>query len=337
MSSTQGAATLILVVLTVLSGTGRLEPWHIFVVTGLSGMVNMLGGPARSAMVPRVVPRAYITHAVTTNTGTFQIAGIVAPLLFAFMWKFFGVTPAFAVASGAAVVSTITPLLIRVSGAPTGGVRKRVTIQSMIEGWRYVFSHKILPGLYLMDIGVTVVSFYRELFPVFADQLYGLGGGGVGLLRSFNSLGGVAGSVVVLGAARFERKGVLVLVATMAYALLLFAFGVNRIFVIGLLIVTLLGAADAIGMVMRQAVVQLTTPDRLLGRASSAHSFSAMGANNLGQMEVGFMSTAIGAGNTMVLGGVVSVLVVATIWQWMPGVRQYRFVEGDPDQPENQA
>ena len=332
MVMTQAVAFGMLLALTVLALSGGLETWHIFAVTGLSGMFNMIGSPARQAMVSRVVPRSHIAHAVSTNTATFQISGIVAPLLFIFMFEVFGAGAAFAVATSMAGVSVITPFFISVSGAPQGGTRP-VGIGSIVEGWRFVFSHKILPGLYLMDIGVTIVSFYRMLFPIFADQLYGLGAAGVGLLNIANSLGGVAGTIIVLRTATMKHKGKIVLVATMAYAILLFAFGINRIFLVGLVIVALLGAADAVGMVMRQTVVQLTTPDKLLGRASSAHSFSAMGANNIGQIEVGVMSGVIGAGNTMVLGGLVSVLVVMAIWQFMPGVKQYEYREFDPNAP----
>lgn len=329
MAFTQAVALLMLVGLTILSAAGALQTWHIFVVTGLSGMVNMLGSPARAAMVARVVPRTHITHAVTTSTGSFQIAGILAPLLFAALFEVFGVTTAFAAASVVAAVSVMSPLLIRASGAPEPAAG-RTTAHSLAEGFRFVRSHRILPGLYLLDVGVTVVSFYRMLFPVFADQLYGLGAAGVGALNAANSLGGVLGTFLVLLTARVPRKGVIVLAATMIYALLLFAFGLNTIFALGLVIIAMLGATDGVGMTMRQTIVQLTTPDRLLGRASSAHSFSAMGANNLGQMEVGFLSAAIGAGNTMVLGGLVSVIVVLMIWQFLPGVRRYRY---DPSRP----
>ena len=78
-------------------------------------------------------------------------------------------------------------------------------------------------------------------------------------------------------------------------------------------------------MTMRQALVQLTAPDNMLGRASSAHSFSAMGANHLGQMEVSFVGGIIGAGNVMILGGVVSIIVIIAIWRLVPGIRNYRY------------
>ena len=79
----------------------------------------------------------------------------------------------------------------------------------------------------------------------------------------------------------------------------------------------------------KRQIVQLTTPDRLLGRASSAHSFAAMGANNIGQMEVAFMSGAIGAGSTMVLGGVIAFVVIGLVWKFVPGVSSYRYQHVD--------
>ena len=42
------------------------------------------------------------------------------------------------------------------------------------------------------------------------------------------------------------------------------------------------------------------------------------------------MSGAIGAGNTMLLGGVVAVTAVLAIWQFVPGLRRYGY---DPDRP----
>ena len=85
------------------------------------------------------------------------------------------------------------------------------------------------------------------------------------------------------------------------------------------------GATDAIGMTTRQTTVQLTTPDNMRGRAVSFHSFSAMAANNIGTFEVGYMSAQIGAGNTMLLGGVVSVIVVITVWRVASSLRNYRY------------
>jgi MFS family permease len=327
MALTQAVSLVSLVALSVAALSGALAVWHIFVVHGVTGIVNMLGNSARPAMISRVVPRTHLTHAITTNTATFQVAGIAAPIAFGVVFSVWGVGATFALTTVIAAISVVTPFLIRVSGEPDGGSR-RVTLASLTEGFTFVRRHRILPGLYLLDIGVTVVSFYRFLFPIFAESLYGMGAVAVGSLAAANSLGGIAGSTLVLYTAKMPRKGVLVLSATAIYAVLLIAFGSIPVFAIGLVVVAGLGATDAVGMVMRQTVVQLTTPDRLLGRASSAHSFAAMGANNVGQVEVAFMSGAIGAGPTMVMGGLVAIVVVGLVWRLVPGVRNYRY---EPD------
>ncbi len=341
MAMTQFVSFASLIGLTLAAFTGTLAVWHIFLVQGVTGMFNVLGGSARPAMIARVVPRSHLSHAVSTNTASFQVASILAPLGFLWVYEVSGADWAFALAAIVSAISVITPYLIRVSGKPADSAIKVTftsTWTSLREGFNFVRRHKILPGLYLLDIGVTVFSFYRFLFPIFADQLYGLGASGTGLLTSVNGVGGVVGSALVLYAAKMPRKGVLVLVATALYAVLLIAFGSIHIFWIGLIVVACLGATDAVGMVMRQTVVQLTTPDRLLGRASSAHSFAAMSANHVGQYEVAQMSAIVGAGPTMVIGGVISIVVVGLIWKFVPGVRNYRYSpDAERDAAENNS
>lgn len=330
MAMTQAMAFGMLLLLTSLAASNALQPWHIFAATGISGMVNMLGAAARPAMLPRVVPRELLAHAVTVQVATRQVSMIFAPIIFWQVFERYGVTTAFAIATVTAFISMLSPVLIRASGKPEVDVRRGTTAAALKEGFRFVMGHRLLPGLYLLDIGVVIVSFYRQLFPIFADQLYGLGAAGTGLLNTADAVGGIMGTFLVLYTARFRRKGLIVLIGTLVYAAFLFAFGANRMFPLGLGIVGILGATDSISMTMRQTIVQLTTPDMLLGRASSAHSFAAMGANHLGQIEVGVMSGLIGAGNTMLLGGVVSLLVVGAIWQFMPGIRRYRYDPANP-------
>jgi MFS family permease len=125
----------------------------------------------------------------------------------------------------------------------------------------------------------------------------------------------------------YRAKGMLVLWATLFYGFLLIVFGATTVLWTGMIVVIFLGATDAVGMTSRQAIVQLTTPDNMRGRASAAHSLAAMSANGIGQFEVGVMSGMIGASKTMYIGGVISIIVVFLIWWLVKGVRQYRYVE----------
>ncbi len=332
MVFTQSVSFISMALLTLASWNEILAPWMIFTVTGLTGIVNMLGNSTRPAMLPRVIPRSHTTNGVTFQTASFQIGQIVAPLLFGLLFTQFGVTTTFLVGTIFAGVSMIAPVMINASGAPDPDTIAQSKVAALREGAKFVKGHPILPGLYLLDVGVTIVSFYRMLFPLFASGLYGMGAEGTALLGSANAFGGVGGSMLVFFTEKIRHKGRIVLTATMIYAVGLIAFGLNPIFWVGLVIVALLGATDSVGMTMRQAIVQLTTPDRLIGRASSAHSFAAMTANNVGQMEVAFVSAAIGAGTTMVLGGFIGIAVVGIIWVVIPGIRRYEYIELPSDE-----
>ncbi len=349
---TQSFSFILISIATILLITDELRPMHIFSIVGILGVTSTMGGPARSAMTANVVPETHLMHAVTSNTATFQISAIITPLVFSLAYSLVGLVGVFALGIIFSIPATIMPLLIDplygkkdsdMGKAAHTSEKKRHKnhILNVLDrefsriwaGFTFVKQHPILPGLYIMDIGVTVFSYYREIMPLIVDRLFRQGSVWIGPLTAANSLGGVAGSFLVLFMANFRAKGQLVLIATGLYALLLFAFGSIQflsanpitLVVVGGVIIASLGASDAVGMTTRQTTVQLTTPDDMRGRAVSFHSFSAMSANNLGTFEIGFMSSRIGAGNTMLLGGCIAAIVVITVWRLIPGLRNYRY------------
>ena len=328
MIFTQVVSAVMLGALTWLAAIHALVPWHIFAATALSGITGALGGAARPAMLPRVLPRSLLTQAVAILSISGQASQIASPLLFWPLYDTLGVAMAFAVAMATAIGSIVLPFLIRASGKPETKLRGNVWT-SLREGFVFLQHHPILPGLFLMDIGVTVVTFYRQLLPIFAREFYNLGAKGTGLLTAANSAGSIVGIFVVLLADRAPRKGVIILGSTLVYAVFVIFFGLNKTLVPGLVIISVMGLTDSMSVTMRLSMVQLTTPDEILGRASAVRNLSATGANNIGQIEVGLMAGAIGAGHTMVMGGVIAVAVVVAIWRFFPGLRNYRYRPDD--------
>jgi len=79
--------------------------------------------------------------------------------------------------------------------APAGSQESDESVLSRIwEGAVYVMRHPILPGLYLLDVGVTIVTFYRQILPLIVDRMFKAGPGAVGVMTAANSLGGVVGT-----------------------------------------------------------------------------------------------------------------------------------------------
>jgi predicted MFS family arabinose efflux permease len=116
-----------------------------------------------------------------------------------------------------------------------------------------------------------------------------------------------------------------VLIAHGIYALLLFPFALIHFLPVGLVLIACLGGMDAITVTVRQATVQLSTPDEMRGRALSVQTLSAQTANNLGTLWVGMLSaTPLGAMGTLLIGGMASVGFTGWVWQRVKAVREYR-------------
>ena len=82
------------------------------------------------------------------------------------------------------------------------------------EGFQYVRGHGILPGLFILDIGMTVFTFYRDLLPALANGLFG----GV-------DIHGAAAYVVAAGVLAVANTVLKPVLAVLTLPLILVTFG----------------------------------------------------------------------------------------------------------------
>jgi len=197
-------------------------------------------------------------------------------------------------------------------------------LRSALQGFHFVRKHPILPGLFALDWGITVVSFYREILPVLATGLFAGGAFATGVLGWTSSSGALIGSILALLLAKARPKGWIVLAATFAYAILLIGLGASDWLWLGAFFVGALAAADSITVVARQTTVQLTTPDHLRGRAFAFMVLAAQTANNLGILWIGFFSERFGVEDTMYMGGTLAIIATLLIAIFNKPIREYR-------------
>ena len=300
-------------------------PAIVFGVIAVTAATHMLASPARSALIPIIIRERDLMLAVSTDTASANAAAVLGPLVFAFIAVTFGLDTVFLLAAVIGLVAGLAPLWIKAAGRAGGnGADKGSHFRQTMDGLRYVSKHPILPGLFLLDIGITTASFYREILPVLAFGLFAGGASATGLLGAANSIGAIVGSFVALMLAGYPAKGMLVLHASFAYGFILFGFGTAGSLWVGMAAIALLGATDAVTVAVRQTTVMSTTPDKMRGRAFALMILAAQTANNVGTIWVGFWAGAIGAGNTMVLGGIISIAATALIWCFWRPIREFR-------------
>jgi hypothetical protein len=105
-------------------------------------------------------------------------------------------------------------------------------------------------------------------------------------------------------------------------ALTAFAFAPNPWLGLGFLAVA--GAADTVSVVARSTVVQLATPNALLGRVSAAEQIVGQGGPEVGNLRGGLVAAATTGTVALASGGLACVAIVILIGAITPGLRRFR-------------
>jgi len=309
--------------LGILTVTGTVEVWHVNALNVLAGALQVLGGPARQAIVPSLIPQSHLLNAVTTTILLMQGAQFTAPVIAGFLIDFFGIATSYFVDAALAVPSVIAALLIHASGQPQGE-RRRIGWRSLIEGFEFLWHTRIILSLFLLDFFAVLFGFFRPILPIFAEEIYHVGARGLGMLYASPAIGAVIGSLLLLGFGDIKRKGAVAIVATLAFALSLGFLGMSQWYWMGLIAVGLLGVGDSVSVAMRRTVVQILAPDDMRGRATGFLTVFAQTTNATGAVIAGAGAALLGAPNAALVGCVLCTLTVfATCWA-IPQLWTYR-------------
>ncbi len=310
-------------VLGFLTAGGLVQVWHVYVFSVLSSLVQVFNSPARSALVPRLVPQSHLMNAVTLNTTIHQGSMLVGPAVAGFLIDRFGVSWTYFLCGGLFIPATIGVVAIRTTGKPLGQ-RRRVSLRSMIEGVEFIWIQRIILSLFLLDCGVMLVGYYNAILPIFARDVFQTGGTGLGSLYAASAVGALLGIGVLLTIGNVQRKGALVLISALLFAGALALLGISRWFWLGVVAVAALGFFDAISVSIRRTVIQLLAPDAMMGRAWSLMGIFAQLTNGLGALVVGAIAALMGASNGLLLCSVICALIVFCISYAIPQLWHYR-------------
>ena len=313
---------LVAVVLGVLTLTGLIEVWHILAGTALTSALNIVLNPTRMALISHLVPRSHLTNAVALNSSVSQASHFIGPMLggLSLAWMSTGnaylLNALFYLPAAVSVFLLVIPKIHR-------GVREMFSLTSFLGGIKFLFSEPIVLTLVMLDFVIVGVGYYRPLLPIFAKDILFVGPAGFGVLSAAPAIGGVLGTVVLLGIGDVKSKGLLALWAFLAYALALGLFAVSTLFWLSVLLLGTMGLANSLQAVMRQTSFHLLTPDAVRGRAFAVFNMFSQGANSVGATEVGFLAALIGAPGSLLVGSAVGGVLTLGCWLLMPNLRSF--------------
>jgi MFS family permease len=313
--------------LFALSATrGPLPLYYVAIL--LAGAAQAFNDPASSTLLPQIVPERHFANAATWSSSVFQLAAVTGPALGGVLiavTRYSTITYALNAALGLAVVGLL--LLIR-SPAPPRTVSKASTAHALLEGLGFLRRTRVIVGAITLDMFAVLLGGAVTLLPIYATTILHSGATGLGLLRSAPAVGALLMAFAQAYLPPQRHAGRTLLLAVAGFGLATIVFGVSRSFALSLAMLALLGALDNISVVIRSTLLLTRVPDAMRGRVASVNSIFVGASNQLGGFESGGVAALIGPVNSVVLGGVGTVVVVGAVSLLWPELRRLGRLDG---------
>jgi MFS family permease len=289
----------------------------LLAVSVLLGVIRAFQSPAQSALMPQLVPAHLLARATAFSSAGTQTAIVLGPALGGAVY----LAGADVVYGSSSVLYLLAGLLIlMVQHERVMPQREDITWASVFAGVYFIRSNKTLLGAISLDLFAVLLGGATALLPMYAKDILQVGPLGLGVLRAAPAVGALVLSVVLTRWPLRHKVGKKLLIAVALYGLCMVVFGLSTHFILSLLALAVLGMADMVGVVIRQSLVQLETPDAMRGRVSAVNSIFIGASNQLGEFESGATAAWFGPVGAVVLGGVGTLLIVASWRKLFPSL-----------------
>jgi MFS family permease len=322
---TQATMMFFSAVLAYVSFTGQVNPFWIYSTTALTCIAIAFDNPARQAYVPSLLHRKHFPNAISIGSVTWQITTITGPMLAGLLLGKFPIWTIYFINTLSFLAVIVSLIFMHAPGdvIRTTSAKAKVSFQNMLDGFRFIRKRKIIWSTMLLDFFCSFFASATSLLPIYAKDILHVGAEGLGFLYAAPSIGAVIAGTAMSQIGGLRQQGKILLLATVVYALGTIVFGVSTSFLLSLLALGLVGAGDSVGMIIRNMIRQLGTPDNVRGRMTAIGMIFAIGGPQLGEFESGLLAAAVGGPLSVVMGGIGTLLVVGTVAAKVPMLRLF--------------
>jgi MFS family permease len=290
------------VTLVVLTATGAVELWMVYVLVLLRGLGHAVDNPVRQSFVMEVVGRDHVAAAVSLGAAVVSAARFVGPAVGGTLISIAGVTPCFVASSMTFLVALGALLSLDVRALQPAPLSIRRPGQ-LREGLRQVRSN---PGLRVplaaMAVVGTLAFNFQVVLPLMARYTFDAGPGTYGALAGAMGAGALVGAVVNAGRRSPSLVGLAVL--SVIFGTAMAALAAAPTLALALAALVLVGAASASFAATTNSLLQLTAPPAIRGRVMALWSVVYLGSTPIGGPLVGWVSEHGGARAGVVVGAV---------------------------------
>ena len=316
------------------AAAGNQNVWLVMILLAVQQAFFAINQPTRQAILPKLVPSDQLASAAALNMTVMQFGAIVGPVSAGILIPVLGLETLYLLDS-IALLATLYAVF-RLPPQPVTGTRPSMGLRSVIEGFAYLATRRILLASFLVDIIAMVFGMPRALFPQIATESFGdpiSGGTALGMLFAAMSVGAVLGGVFSGWIPRVRRQGLAVLVCVALWGLAMVAFGIfvaaaspsgSALWLwLALAALAFGGAVDMISAAFRQAILLDSATDEMRGRLQGVFIVVVAGGPRIGDVAHGVAAASVGTAVAASGGGVLVVIGVVICAVAFPAFLRY--------------
>ncbi|MEU7030709.1 MFS transporter [Streptomyces sp. NPDC046275] len=330
LASSTGLAALS-AVLCVAAFAGFHHVWFLYGIVSLQAVCAALNAPARSSMIPRLLPAEQLRAANALNSMTTTFGTLVGPSLGGVVVGLAGYQTAYlidAVAFSASLYAmwrlpSMLPERTGPAGAGGADGAVRPKRASVLDGLRFLATRPNLRMTFFSDFCAMILAHPRALFPAVAVLWYGGDAKTTGLLVAAPACGALLGGVFSGWQGRIRHHGQAILISVAAWGTAIALFGLTRDLWLGLLLLAAAGYADTVSMIFRNTMLQVAAPDEMRGRLQGVFIVVVVGGPRLGDFLAGSVADLTSPAVAVTGGGLACVLAIGLLTLYGKGFRRY--------------
>jgi MFS family permease len=316
---------LVTVVMGLIINTGRIQFWHILLVTFILHTLNAFETPARQVFTTEIVGRHNTINGVALNGLAMRTASVVGSTLIGIFIHWIGIGSFFFLIGAFALIAFVAVAFIRTSAernkrdpAEAG----ESMILNIVNGLKYIGKKKILLGLQLIALShnfFTGVCLFT-LMPVFASTILHIDAASLGWINTMSGLGSLVAGLSLASLNRsFRHKGWLIPIGALIEGGMWILFSMTSNYYFSVFFVM----SSGIGMLTYMTAIEtllLTNSDvAMRGRVMGIRALVILPQAVWGLI-LGALSQVIGVPLTIALAGTSHCISTLTVIMLMPSI-----------------
>lgn len=286
--------------------------YSIYGLVFFGGVLRAFFGPTIFSLIALLVPKKDYPNAATWSSSTWKGANVFGALCGGFLIAWIGVHTTLGIIFLLVILALV--LIFFIDKKPILNTNTNESIKdSITAGIKFVFNDKVILGALTLDMIAVLFGGAVAIFAVFAKDILDAGPKGFGILNAALSSGSILTMLATTYVPITKNTGKKLLVSVFGFGVFMIIFGASKIMWLSVVALFCSGVFDGISMVVRQTILQLKTPDEMRGRVGAVNSMFVGSSNELGALESGIAARIFGAPLAVMLGGLVTLIVVAVI------------------------